>query len=108
MQQERYAVPKSTRLALPNEAVRPGAEPALGTRPDSLNAGGCHAADAQIKPGNAGGDGRSEHLVDHDRSVFAPVLDCEDSAVWQSADRQARPVLDPIEIKIRLPRQLPA
>src|ERR1700730_9767891 len=107
MQRERYAVSESARLAFPNKTVASSAEPALGALPGGRDGDGRRAAHAQIQPGDASVDRRSEQLIDHRRPVFASVFDREDAAVWKNANRQACAVLDPIEAEIVVARRRP-
>src|ERR1700751_2794827 len=63
------------------------------------------AASAQIKASHTAGDLQRERLIDHDTMVSLRVLDGEDGAVRQDADRESVTVDDPHEAKIVLPRR---
>ena len=93
---------KAALLSFPHKAVVRGADAEPASGPMTGNMSGFGPAGAQIEAPHAIGDGRSERLVDHDRPASFRVLDGEDRATWQQADRQPEAIDDPRGVEIRL------
>ncbi len=91
--------------ALPDDAVVEGGEGGGGPRPDGLE-GGRVGAGAQDQPPDAGAEGRAVDLVDQRAAGGVLVLDGEEAAVGQDADRQAGGVGDADEAEVGFPRGL--
>src|SRR5437868_7090154 len=74
------------RLALPDETVIGGADPASGPGADGLDGLG---ADPQQETSDTAGNGRARHLVQHDAAALAHMLDGEEAAIGKHADGEA-------------------
>src|SRR5271157_3936853 len=105
MQPERDLMAHAALFSFPDNAVIRGAdaEPRLGT--DDRQDLWLRSADAQMEASHAAGDQGCERLVDHDPPVRFRVLDGENRAAWQEADRETGAVDDPREAKIVLARR---
>src|SRR4029453_15281478 len=99
MQPKRHAVLQAEALALPDEAVAGGADTACGAGSDAQDAW-LAAADAQIEAPDPTGKRRAQHLIEHDAAALMLMLDREQAAVRQRADRQAGGVGDLTEAEI--------
>src|SRR5271170_6562924 len=100
MQPEGGAMAHARVLSLPDKAVIRGAyaKPCRGT--DDRHNRRRSPAEPKIEAPYAAGDGRRQQLVDHDPTAPFRVLDGEDSATWQEADREAGGIDDPREPKL--------
>src|SRR5260370_2352969 len=90
------------RLALPNKAILGDADTAVGLGSDDGKNQRFTAAGAQTKTPHSSGDGRGEHLVDHDAPALLRVLHCENRTIGQEADRDPGLVAHPQETTIAL------
>ena len=99
MQPKRDPMSDPALLPFPHIAVVRGADAKrrLGAD-DRQNHRPC-AARAQIEARHAVGDRQSERLVDHDPTIRLRVLDGEDRAGRQQADRKPGPVGDPQKVE---------
>jgi hypothetical protein len=102
VQPQRHAVPHAARRAVPSEAIGGGAEADLGARADRLCDRRLRGADAQVQAGDPAIQRRALHLVDQRPAALVLVLDGEDAAVGQDADRQAGLVRDAAQAKVAL------
>ena len=100
MQPERHAVPHAAGCAVPGEAVVADAEADLGAGPDRLRDHRLGRADAQVQAADPAVERGALHLVDHGPAALVPVLDREDAAVGQNADRQPGLVRDAAQAEI--------
>src|SRR5579885_1682767 len=99
---------KSARFAFPCKAFLRGGETNICARPNHLNTWRRRPSCTEINPADTAAKRRTKHLVDHGGAAFAPVLDRENAAVRQSADRQAGAIFDPHQSKRCVARQCPA
>src|SRR5271168_2947221 len=106
MQPEGDAMARARVFSLPDKAVVRGAyaKPRLGT--DDRHNRRRGPAQPQIEAPHAAGDGRRQQLVDHDPTAAFRVLDGENRATWQEADRDAGAIDDPREAKLVSTRRL--
>ena len=81
-------MPQTEVLALPDEPITSAAETAGSTGSDAEDAR-LSAADAQVEAGYPAADRRAQHLIEHDAVALMLMLDGEEAAVRQRADRQA-------------------
>ena len=100
MQPEGDAMADAARISLPDKAVVRGAGPKPRLRADQRQNRRLWSADTKVKPSHAVGDRRAEHLVDHDPPLRVGMLDGEDRAARQQADRDPGAIGDLHEAKI--------
>src|SRR5271165_787433 len=100
MQPEGDPMADAALLSFPDKAIIRGADAESRLWPDNRQDRRLGSADAQIEARHAVGDGRSERLVDHDPTARCAVLDGENRATGQKADRQPEAVDDPRGVEI--------
>src|SRR5271165_2903842 len=80
MQPERDLTAHAALFSLPDEAIVRGADAEPRLRTDDMEDLRLGSAGAQIEASHAAGDGRREHLVDHDPPAGFHMLDGENRA----------------------------
>ena len=108
VQPQRDAVPHAAGRAVPGEAIGGGAEADLRAGADRLRDRRLGRADAQVQAGDPAVERRALHLVDQRSAALVLVLDGEDAAVGQDADRQAGRVRDAAQAEIAFAGRLEA
>ena len=104
MQPEADLMAEAVLFSLPDEPVVRAADPARRLGADQGERHGLGPPCAEIEAARTAGDRRPQDLVDHDPLLTPRVLDREDRAVWQKADRETGPIGDARETEILLAR----
>ena len=100
VQPKRDVVAHAGGRAIPGEAIGGGAEADLRAGADRLRDRRLWRADAQVQAGDPAVERGALHLVDQRSAALVLVLDGEDAAVGQDADRQAGRVRDTTQAEI--------